>query len=241
MAGITSGLHNMADVLNLSSDAIDKFVGADFQLWTNGKSQEEIQAALAEQLELTSSAMAELILGEEAVARAGETATDTLTRLATGLEATNEAFDQLGHSAFAASILGGDAASHLDDQFGSIEALNTSVLTYWNAFYSDAERQETTLRGLTERFAELGVAMPNSRDEFRAMIEAIDLTSESGRALYADLIQMSGAINSALPAVQGLSAALSDSVAGINGEVSGLMAQARDTATEAARAAQDWG
>jgi hypothetical protein len=240
MTGITAGLHDMADVLNLSSDAIDTFVGADFQLWTNGKSQEEIQAALAEQLELTSSAMAELILGEEAVARAGETATDTLTRLATGLEATNEAFDLLGHSAFAASILGGDAASHLVDQFGSIEALNTSVLAYWNAFYSDAERQETTLRGLTERFAELGVAMPNSRDEFRAMIEAVDLTSESGRALYADLIQMSGAMNSALPAVQGLSAALSDSVAGVNGEVASLMAQARDTATEAARSAQDW-
>ncbi|WP_083101392.1 hypothetical protein [Pseudophaeobacter leonis] len=240
MTGITAGLHDMADVLNLSSDAIDTFVGADFQLWTNGKNQEEIQAALAEQLELTSSAMAELILGEEAVARAGETATDKLTRLSTGLEATTEAFDLLGHSAFAASILGGDAASHLVDQFGRIEAFSTSVLAYWNAFYSDAERQETTLRGLAERFEELGVAMPKSREEFRAMIEAIDLTSEAGRALYAELIQMSGAMNEALPALQGLSAALSDSVAGINGEVSGLMAQARDTATEAARAAQDW-
>jgi hypothetical protein len=240
MTGITAGLHDMADVLNLSSDAIDTFVGADFQLWTNGKSQEEIQAALAEQLELTSSAMAELILGEEAVARAGETATDTLTRLATGLEATNEAFDLLGHSAFAASILGGDAASHLVDQFGSIEAFSTSVLTYWNAFYSDAERQEATLRGLSERFAELGVAMPKSREGFRAMVEAIDLSSEAGRTLYAELIQLSGAMNEALPAVQGLSAAVTASVAGVNGEVASLMAQARDTATEAARAAQDW-
>jgi hypothetical protein len=240
MAGITAGLHDMADVLNLNSDAIDKFVGADFQLWTNGKSQEEIQAALAEQLELTSSAMAELILGEEAVARAGEAATDTLTRLATGLEATNEAFDLLGHSAFAASILGGDAASHLIDQFGGVEAFSASVLSYWNAFYSDAERQEATLRGLSERFAELNLVMPESREGFRAMVEAIDLSSEAGRALYADLIQMSGAMNEALPAVQGLSAALSDSVAGINGEVSGLMAQARDAASEAARAAQDW-
>ncbi len=240
MAGVTAGLHSMADVLNLNSDAIDKFEGAGFQLWTNGKSQEEIQAALAEQLELTSSAMAELILGEHDVARAGETATDTLTRLATGLEATNEAFDLLGHSAFAASILGGDAASHLIDQFGSIEAFSTSVLGYWNAFYSDAERQEATLRGLSERFAELNIVMPESREGFRAMVEAIDLSSEAGRALYAELIQMSGAMNEALPAVQGLSAALSDSVAGVNGEVASLMAQARDTATDAARAAQDW-
>ncbi len=240
MAGVTAGLHDMADVLNLSSDAIDTFVGADFQLWTNGKSQEEIQAALAEQLELTSSAMAELILGEQEVARAGETATDTLTRLATGLETANEAFDLLGHSAFAASILGGDAASHLIDQFGGVEAFSASVLTYWNAFYSDAERQEATLRGLSERFAELNLVMPRSREGFRAMVEAIDLSSEAGRALYAELIQMSGAMNEALPALQGLSAAVTASVAGVNGEVASLMAQARDTATDAARAAQDW-
>ncbi|MEQ3671528.1 hypothetical protein [Pseudophaeobacter sp.] len=240
MAGITAGLHDMANVLDLNSDAIDKFEGAGFTLWTNGKSQEDIQAALAEQLEQTSAAMAELILGEQDVARAGETASDTLTRLATGLETTNEAFDLLGRSAFEASILGGDAASHLVDQFGGVQAFNTSVLAYWGAFFTDAERQEATLRGLSERFAELNLVMPQSREGFRAMVEAIDLSSEAGRSLYAELIQMSGAMNEALPAVQGLSAAVTASVAGVNGEVASLMTQARDTASDAARAAQDW-
>ncbi|MEP1327123.1 hypothetical protein [Pseudophaeobacter sp.] len=240
LTGLTTGLRDMADVLNLSSTAINGFEGVAFTVWTNGKSQEEIQAALAEQLELTSVAMSELILGEQDVARVGETAADTLTRLATGLEATNEAFDLLGRSAFEASILGGDAASHLVDQFGGTEGFNTSILAYWSAFYSDAEQQEATMRKLAEQFAELGVAMPQSREGFRAMVEAIDLSSDAGRALYADLIQMSGAMNEVLPAVQGLSAALTDIVAGVNGEVSNLMAQARDTASDAARAAQDW-
>ncbi|MDE4302848.1 hypothetical protein PXK30_05320 [Phaeobacter gallaeciensis] len=240
VTGLTDGVKEMAASLNLGTEALEGFNSESFTLWTNGKSQEQVQEELQALIAETGAEMADLVLGTDDFSQAGETALDTLGRLSSSLTAVNDAADLLGHGLFDISLMSADTASQLVDQFGGLDAYSASIATYWGAFYSEAERQEISLRRLTEQFADLGVAIPASRAEFRAIVEAIDLNSEAGRELYAELIQMSGAMNEVLPAVENLSTALMGAVDVANSQVASMMASARTAASEAARSAQDW-
>lgn len=77
--------------------------------------------------------------------------------------------------------------------FGSADALTQQFDAYYQSYYSDAEKIANTQRKVGEGFAEMGLAMPATRAEFRALVEGLDLTSSSGQATYAALIGISSA------------------------------------------------
>ncbi|MFC4215976.1 hypothetical protein ACFP4H_22450 [Pseudophaeobacter arcticus] len=240
MAGLTTGLTDMAETLGLSTDALEGFTGEGFTIWINGKTQEEIQQALQEQIEATGNAMAELILGTEDFSRAGENALETLSRLSGSLLAFNDVADLLGHQSFDMSLTGGDNASTLVDLFGGAEGLNAAANSYFAGFYSEGEQTETILRRLRERFDDIGVAMPESRDGFRELVESLDLTTEHGRKLYASLLQMSGAMDQVLPQVDSFTLSMTGMLDEIGGEIGLQIETARDMAADARAAATLW-
>lgn len=219
MFNMADGVVAMANSLNLGTDALKDFQGEAFQIWVNGKSTAEIQEELQNIINDTGSAMAALVLDTEDFRQVGEEALDTLSRLSGSLLAVNDAADLLGHRVWDVSLLIADAASDLVDAFGGMEAMAASVGTYWTAFYTEAEQQETAVRRLTEQMNALGVAFPTSRENFRLMVEAIDTTSSSGRQLYADLIGLSGALD----AVLGPLAGFTPEVAAAIGQVSDVI------------------
>lgn len=240
MTGLTDGVRDMAATLNLGTDALEGFTGAGFTLWTNGKSQEQIQKELQGIIEDTGAQMAGLVLGTDDFSRAGETALDTLGRLSGSLSAVNDAADLLGHDLFDVSLSGADIAADLVDQFGGLEAMTGAVSTYFGAFYSDGERMEAGLRRLREEFAQMGLAMPTSRDAFRELVEGIDMTSEAGRALYAELLRMSGALSEVLPQVGTYSIDAAGIVSEIGGELGAQIEAGRARVSEERAAAAEW-
>ncbi|MFC4217161.1 hypothetical protein ACFOYV_18250, partial [Pseudophaeobacter arcticus] len=240
MAGLTTGLTDMAETLGLSTDALEGFTGEGFTLWINGKTQEEIQQALQEQIEATGNAMAELILGTDAFSRAGENALETMARLSGSLLAFNDVADLLGHQSFDMSLTGGDNASALVDLFGGAEGLSAAANSYFAGFYSEGEQTETILRRLRERFDDIGVAMPESRAGFRELVESLDLTTEHGRKLYASLLQMSGAMDQVLPQVDSFTLSMAGMLDEIGGEIGLQIETARDMAADARAAATLW-
>lgn len=129
-------------------------------------------------------------------AREGEKAIDTLTRLATSVTAVNGWFERLGLSLYEASLRGADAASSLADLFGGLENFSAAASSYYEAYYSEAERAAQVTREVAEGLAELGISMPASREGFRALVEAQDLSTEAGRATYAALLQLAPAFAS---------------------------------------------
>ena len=240
MAGLTTGLTDMAETLGLSTDALEGFTGEGFTIWINGKTQEEIQQALQEQIEATGNSMAELILGTDAFSRAGENALETMARLSGSLLAFNDVADLLGHQSFDMSLTGGDNASALVDLFGGAEGLNAAANSYFAGFYSEGEQTETILRRLRERFDDIGVAMPESRAGFRELVESLDLTTEHGRKLYASLLQMSGAMDQVLPQVDSFTLSMTGMLDEIGGEIGLQIETARDMAADARAAATLW-
>lgn len=123
-------------------------------------------------------------------AREGEKAIDTLTRLATSLDATNRVFDTLGQRAFEASLAGADLASKLVDLFGGIEGFTNATNAYYESMYSKEERAAIAQRQLEEEFRKQGLTLPKTREEYRKLVDSQDLTTESGRKMYHFLIML---------------------------------------------------
>lgn len=138
----------------------------------------------------------------------GERASEALSRLSTSLGTVNAAFDQLDKAAVSASLVGGDAASKLLELMGGVEAFNATTLGYYQTYYTEQERNAKTAEQLAQIFADLGIAMPDTLEEFRALVDAQDITAASGREAYAALMGVNEAFatvaNSAAKAAQEL-------------------------------------
>lgn len=92
-----------------------------------------------------------------------------------------------------------EASVALSDLMGGLGGLSSALSSYYNNFYTESERQKATLKSVEDTFKSLGLTMPdlssgsdNARAEFRKLVEAQDLSTESGRKNYATLLQMSG-------------------------------------------------
>ena len=132
-------------------------------------------------------------------ARDGEQAIDTLTRLATSLQGVNAVFDTLGLTLYETSLKGGDMASEMADAAGGLDKLQASGAAYFQAFYTGSEQHQTALRQVREQFDALDLAMPANRAGLRDMIEGIDRTTEAGRTLTAQLLELAPQLAAVMP------------------------------------------
>lgn len=181
---------DFAESLGLSADTIQGFsksitlaLGADAE--ANKTAIQNLLAGIADDL-------AKTVLDSQYI-REGEAAASTLARLATNLAAVNGAFDGLGKTALSTSQFGGDAASKLVDLLGGLSAFQSTTLAYYQTYYTEQERNAKTSEQLAKSFADLGIAVPGSLEAFRNLVNAQDVTTESGRATYAALMSLSTA------------------------------------------------
>ncbi len=156
------------------------------------------------------------------------------------MSGVNGVMDTLGHSFRAVDMVTAGMASDLAALFGGLDGLVSATSSYYQAFYSEAERMETATRQATEALAEMGVALPQTRAEYRRLVEAQDLTTERGRELYAALVGMAGVMDQILPSVAGLSAGLAGLVGTISTDLDGMISGAAEAQRAAAAAAKGW-
>ena len=122
--------------------------------------------------------------------REGETAIAALERLSSSLQAANFWMGVLSQTAFDVSLVGGDAASKLADAFGGLENMANASKAYYDLFWTDAERLEDTAVNVAKGLALVGVAMPTTKDAFRDVVSALDLTTDAGRNAYAVMLAL---------------------------------------------------
>ncbi len=66
---------------------------------------------------------------------------------------------------------------------------------YQSAFLTDAEKVALVQDQVSEVFAALGVAIPASNEEFRNLVDSLDLSTESGRKMFTALMGVAPAFN----------------------------------------------
>jgi hypothetical protein len=236
---IQKSVLNMAGVLGVGADAYEDFTH-QIKLSTKGMSDEEAQQAVSEALQGVGDAFAGMTPDLGRFTREGETFSGTLTRIVGDLGAVNLIMDTLSHTLQDASVIGAGTASDFVAMFGGIQAMNTATTEFFMGFYSDAERFATASRQIEAQFAALNVSMPRSRTEFRAMVDALDLNTLSGRQMYASLVSMSGALNNVLPLVADFTAAMETMVGSITTEIDVMIGNTSSSMRANEQAAALW-
>lgn len=130
-----------------------------------------------------------------ALQKAGEAFAATFTRVVSEAQAVDAVFKRLGTTL--AEQFGknnADKILRLSDSlvaaFGGIETMLSAVEKYYAGYYSPADQQDMLRASFEQQFAALGVSMPETRTQFRRLVESLDLTSAAGQTTYAALINM---------------------------------------------------
>lgn len=180
------------------------FVTTSFRTQLTGNAQED-EAAIGAILQSYSDALTSGFAEQLAPFRVqGETAAQTLERLAGSLVGVNDVLGALGQSLFVVSATGGDTASKLLEQFGGLQQFQSAAGQFFQDYYTEAEKTALATKQLTQQLATVGVALPSSRDAYRDLVEAQDLNTESGRKAYAALLQLAPSFAELVPAFESL-------------------------------------
>ncbi|QBX34585.1 hypothetical protein E4191_07575 [Paracoccus liaowanqingii] len=236
---IQTGVLDAAAALGVGSDAFAGFAH-EIRISTKGMTDEEAQAAIQDALGTLGDEFAAMVPGLKGLAKDGETTTEALQRLSSALLGVNAIMDTLGHSFLAVGITGADMASKIADAFGGMDAMASATQSFYQTFYSDAERLAMTTRQTTEALARLGIAMPRTRDQYRQMVAALDLTTAKGREAYAMLIGLSDSLDMILPTISALTAELAALQDAVQTGLDGTISAAQDAAKANATAAANW-
>ena len=180
-----------ADILGLNAEAINN-VTHYFEIPAN--SVEQLTEYLEKELTAYSNQLAEAFLAGTNFGRAGETASETMQRLAGSLSTVNSVFDTLGLKLHETSLAGGNVASAFIEMMGGIEAFNQATDFYYQNFYTQAERTAKTTKNLTDIFGAMNLALPETREQFRVLVESARAAGDD--VLLANLLKLAPAFNS---------------------------------------------
>jgi hypothetical protein len=117
---------------------------------------------------------------------------------------------------------------------GSVGALSDGFNDFFDNFLSDEEQLQFKTEQLRESFETLGLALPNSKDEFRGLLDSMDLTTASGQELYGRLIILSKTFakvsDETTAAIEELNSVNLDSFINSIDRISGTLNSLKDTA-----------
>ncbi|WP_337840517.1 tape measure protein [Rheinheimera sp.] len=153
--------------------------------------EEELNALFSQQGDLMAKY---LVPGIAEFQKMGEGLYDTLIRVAQEQAVFNSSLDALGLqlSRFAGVTkqVEIDVAQSLIELMGGIEEFSAATGKYFEEFYSETEQQAYLAKLINEQFAALNLTMPATREQFKSLVDGIDLTTESGQALFAALMSI---------------------------------------------------
>lgn len=150
--------------------------------------EEELQAVFSRQADLIAGAA---IPALEKYKEIGEGSFETLMRVAKEQAVFNDTMSMIGKSfTDLSSIMQIDVAQSIIGLTGGLDKFSELTSTYFSEFFSESEQFAFLTSQLGDVFGQLGIAMPATRDEFRALIDSLDLTTEEGQATFAMLMQL---------------------------------------------------
>tara|TARA_R110000868_G_scaffold369682_3_gene633068 strand:- start:493 stop:3780 length:3288 start_codon:yes stop_codon:yes gene_type:complete len=99
--------------------------------------------------------------------------------------------DPIGHSFVGTLQNMALSADALADIAGGIDTLASRISSFTQGFYTDAERFRMVSASVHGQFAELGLAVPKTTEEFRNLVTGQDLMTTAGQKTYATLLALS--------------------------------------------------
>jgi len=129
--------------------------------------------------------------------KTGETAATTLERLAGDFDATTQMAQLLGKTATeafgSAGIASAEARERLVNLAGSASNLTSWASTYAQNYLTEQEKLAPVKKAVDEAMSSLGLAAVQTRDQFKAVVNSLDLTTEAGAKQFTSMMQLADA------------------------------------------------
>jgi hypothetical protein len=226
---IRSSVNALSDVIGLGADALEGFA-AEFQVSLMGLSDDEAQAALAEEFAKISDAMAQTALASGGLIVEAEGAAQRLESLSVSLASVNGMMRFLDRTLFDISVQGAVAAENLVQLFGGLDNFQQAHQFYFENFFGEQEQLDLLMADLTRSFEAINEEVPESIEAYRALIEAQDLNSQASREMYAALLQLAPQFVDVVNRAEALNQSL--------GDVGGALSNLTDAAVAEVRRLQ---
>lgn len=170
----------------------------------------------------------------------GEGAFETVIRLASELNTFNSYMDAAGVEFNLTGFAAVEASQNIAKFAGGMDQLSNSLNSYYNEFFSENERFIKQTSMLKEAFGELGYSsVPETHEQFKALVNAIDLTTEAGQKQFAALIALAGVTDEYVDALDQQREALNDAIANAFTGLSEAVQRERDLLDTANQEAMD--
>ncbi|MBN8494549.1 MAG: hypothetical protein J0M00_24290, partial [Burkholderiales bacterium] len=183
-----------AQVLGLPAAAIDGFT-QQIQLSLQGLSQQQVQEKIAGAVTSFGEGLAARYQAAlTPLQKGGETLAQTLQRLAS-LQTVSDDLNDLGGVFSRLARLSVDAREGLAELAGGLDALQSQALGYAQNYYTREEIAGLKASELMSALSGVGLQGGNlrSREDFRALVDRIDVNSTQGRQQLATLLSVQGA------------------------------------------------
>ena len=206
-----------ADLLQVETSAVNKrlqeYVVNIGRIDLQGLSGE----AIADKLEAVFGAESDKIAraaisGFESIQKVGEGYFETLSRVAAQFELVRVYTERLGDTMQMTGVSGGLLADSIINAFGGISEYQSAVQQYYEDFFTAEQRGADAIIEMTRAMAYMGESVPETTQGFKDLVNAQDLTTESGRKAYATLISLSPAFAEMIQAAEDLKAGYRDAV-----------------------------
>jgi len=181
----------------------------DLQNLSGEKIAERLQAVFGAESDKIAKAV---IPGFEAIQKVGEGYFETLSRVASQFELVRAYTERLGDTMQLTGVSGGILADSIVNVFGGISEYASAVQQYYEDFFTAEERGANAIIEMTRAMSYMGESVPDTTQGFKDLVNAQDLTTESGRKAYATLISLSPAFAEMIQAAEDLKAGYRDAV-----------------------------
>lgn len=198
LTAIGDAVREGAEALGMDMEAvnaaIEEYRVAEIRISTMDLSGEEAQA----ELEAVFSSIFDGLAGSVVpfigqFQQVGEGLGETLIRVATGVQVTQEALYRLG---FDLEETGPEAFAQMSESLigfvGGIEEFISGMQSFVDKFAPESFKFEILQSDLTRALEQVGLAVPETRDGMWELMQSLDATTESGREQIAALLRLSG-------------------------------------------------
>jgi len=180
---------------------VSNYIVPAMQIELRGLSGEEAAKKLNGVISAALDTMAGAVFGDiiGQYQKLGEGMLETAIRIVSEVAVVKDALSQSGMSMGENAI---ELADSLVQAAGGLEQFQQQFEAFYDKFFSDVEKQDRLQTRLSETMREVFLILPGTREEYRKILESLQLTNPLDRERYSLMLQLSSAADQYYSAIE---------------------------------------